>query len=515
MIDDRRSEDLVIRSVLERRAAATPADLFAVFPAERVRWTWADADRTANRAARALEGLGIGRGDVVATLAANGSLVFEALLGAAKLGAVISPLNPALRGALLQHALTIADAKVVVCDAQTVDTARALDLGLAVTSRGEPDGWDVRMGRASEIAPEDPGLGFWEPYGIIMTSGTTGPSKGVLSSSAHLFATVEDAMLPYVDARDVLLCDVPMFHVSGLIALESALQRGASLVVPPRMEADGYWERAREHGVTHAIFMPALAMQLAAGPPSSADRDHVVRTALSGPAWTGWEAFFERFGIECAYTFFNMTEISSPLVRHRGDGTNPDGVGRLRAGAEARIVDEHDQELGTGEVGELIVRTDLAWSMNSGYVNMPDATAAAWRNGWFHTGDLFRCDALGDYFYVDRLKDAVRRNGENISSFEIEREISRHPDVAEVAVVGAADERVGEEVLAFVVARAGRTIGPDQVFEFLGPLLPRFMLPRYVEILDALPRSAIGKVEKTQLRARGVGPGSWDRRTSS
>jgi crotonobetaine/carnitine-CoA ligase len=218
-----------------------------------------------------------------------------------------------------------------------------------------------------------------------------------------------------------------------------------------------------------------------------------------------------RFGIERSYSFFNMTEISSPLVRPPGHA-NDASCGRPRPGVEVRIVDEHDAEVDVGGVGELIVRTERAWEMNSGYVNMPEATAEAWRNGWFHTGDLFRRDELGDYFYVDRRKDAVRRNGENISSFEVEAEICTFPPVAECAVVAVPDERVGEEIRAFVVPRPGATFEAGALIDHLAPRLARFMLPRYVTVTESLPRNASGKVQKHLLRELALGPATWDRR---
>ena len=205
-----------------------------------------------------------------------------------------------------------------------------------------------------------------------------------------------------------------------------------------------------------------------------------------------------------------MTEISTPLI----SGANPSkpGIcGRPRDGVELRLVDANDMPVPDGTPGELIIRTDDPWTMSHGYHGRPEATAAAWRNGWFHTGDMFQRDADGDFRFVDRLKDAIRRRGENISSYEVEVEVLAHPDVREAAVVAVPSDVSEDEVLAVLAPVAGRTIDPQAVVEFLEPRLPRFMIPRYIRLVDALPKTPTAKVEKHVLRDIGLTPDCWDR----
>jgi carnitine-CoA ligase len=178
---------------------------------------------------------------------------------------------------------------------------------------------------------------------------------------------------------------------------------------------------------------------------------------------------------------------------------------------EVRLVDENDCEVALGEVGEMLVRTDRPWAMNSGYYKAPEATARAWRNGWFHTGDAFRQDSDGFFFFVDRMKDAIRRRGENISSFEVEAEILAHPDVREAAAIAVPSELEEDEVMAVVAAAPGRSIDPAQLIEFLRDRLAFFMIPRYIRVLDELPKTPSSKVLKTDLRAQGVTADTWDR----
>jgi crotonobetaine/carnitine-CoA ligase len=205
-----------------------------------------------------------------------------------------------------------------------------------------------------------------------------------------------------------------------------------------------------------------------------------------------------------------MTEINVPIVSEPNPAV-AGTCGRLREGVEARIVDEADREVPVGTVGELILRTESPWALNSGYFKDPEASLRAWRNGWFHTGDGFRRDADGNYFFVDRIKDAIRRRGENISSFEVEVEILAHPAVRECAVVAVPNEASEDDVLAIVAPVPGESIVPEQLLAFLQPRLAHFMLPRYIRIMNDLPRTPTQKVEKHVLRSAGLTPDTWDR----
>ncbi|MEI6722444.1 MAG: hypothetical protein WCO67_16895 [Betaproteobacteria bacterium] len=205
-----------------------------------------------------------------------------------------------------------------------------------------------------------------------------------------------------------------------------------------------------------------------------------------------------------------MTEISSPIVSEPNPpirGT----CGKVRAGVDVRLVDENDCEVPVGAVGEMIIRTDRPWAMNSGYHKNPEATAHAWRNGWFHTGDAFRKNEEGYFFFVDRIKDAIRRRGENISSFEVEAEVTAFPAVREAAVVAVPSALGEDDVLAIVAPAPGQVINPVALIEFLRSKLAYFMIPRYVRVLAELPKTASSKVLKAQLRAQGVTPDTWDR----
>ncbi len=244
-------------------------------------------------------------------------------------------------------------------------------------------------------------------------------------------------------------------------------------------------------------------------PPGPQDRDHPLRMAFLVPLSESGIVFSERFGVE-VYTLFNMTEIATPLI----SGRNPSRIGtcgRLREGVEARLVDEHDCEVPTGSVGKMILRMDCPWALSHGYNRDPEATANAWRNGWFHTGDAFRKHADGEFEFVDRLKDAIRRRGENISSFELEAVANTHPDVLETAAIPVPSEHGEDEVMIVAAPKPGCVLDPADLVDFLVPRVAYFMVPRYVRVVDALPKTPTSKVQKALLRQAGRTADTWDR----
>ena len=182
-----------------------------------------------------------------------------------------------------------------------------------------------------------------------------------------------------------------------------------------------------------------------------------------------------------------------------------------RPGIECRVVDENDCELPPGQTGELIVRADCPWTMNKGYYKNPEATARAWRNGWFHTGDGFRMDEDGNFYFVDRMKDAIRRRGENISSYEVEAEVLAHPDVNECAAIAVTSELSEDEVMVVIAPVPGAVIDHKELIHFLIPRMAHFMIPRYIRVVEELPKTPTQKVRKTELRSEGVTEDTWDR----
>jgi crotonobetaine/carnitine-CoA ligase len=221
------------------------------------------------------------------------------------------------------------------------------------------------------------------------------------------------------------------------------------------------------------------------------------------------KTFARRFGVT-GYTAYNMTEISMPVV----SGPNPpsDGYcGMLRRGVEARIVDENDCELPVGEVGEFILRTDAPWALNSGYYKDEAATAKAWRNGWFHTGDFLRRNEAGEYFFADRKKDAIRRRGENISSFEVETAATLHPNVKDAVAFAVPSEHGDDDVMLAFTLSGAEDVDYGELIQTMAKELAHFMVPRYFRVVNEFPRTPTDKIEKHKLRSEGVTDDTWDR----
>jgi carnitine-CoA ligase len=516
--------ECVLPLILARFAETVPDRTFARFE-DGEDWDYARTRREALSLAAGIRSLGAERRSMVLIWLPNGKLALRSWFGTNHLGAISVAINTAYRGRILEHVVVNSDAEIAICHEDLVDRLLDIDdrgrLRVIVTSavKVEESGaafeaLGIRL-KPFQALDGDPGsvqvpdLQPWDVQSICYTSGTTGPSKGVLSSYLHL-RTMGWNCTDEVGAEDRYLINLPLFHVGGTLFTMGALARGASIAMLGQFSTETFLAECSRLGATQCLLLGAMAGFLTRTAPSAMDRDHTLRHVLVIPLSEDPAAMTERFGFEIA-TLFNMSEISAPIV----SDTNPTvlgSCGKLRGGYQARLVDDNDCEVPVGTAGELALRADCPWTMSHGYYKMPEATARAWRNGWFHTGDMFRLDEVGNYYFVDRVKDAIRRRGENISSFEVEAEILAHPDVLEAAVVGVPSEHSEEEVLGVVVPKQGRTIDPAKLVEFLGERLAYFMVPRYVRIMDELPKTPTAKVEKHMLRDSGVTEDTWDAR---
>jgi crotonobetaine/carnitine-CoA ligase len=349
----------------------------------------------------------------------------------------------------------------------------------------------------------------WDVQSIIYTSGTTGHSKGVLSPYLQLYTTAS-IVYGYMREGESILVNLPMFHVGGTSAVYCALIRAGGIHLVDGFSTTKFWDQVRAGGcATTSGLIGVMAAFLAKEPPRPDDHDNPLRCLTMFPINEQTVAFAKRFGFDYL-TGFNMTEVSAPLVTDVNTGSYG-SCGRPRSGVQARIVDDHDAEVPPGTVGELVVRSDTPWTMNVGYNGQPEATVAAWRNGWFHTGDLFRQDERGEFYFVDRKKDAIRRRGENISSFEVENSVRQFPDVDEAVAIGVQSEIAEEEVMVIVMPKPGRAVDPRALAEFLIPRLPYFMVPRYVRVVNEIPKTETNKVRKVVFRDQGITPDTWDR----
>ena len=507
----------VLRPLLDRHAAATPDKVFARF-ADGGEWTYRQTQAIARGTAEALRALGVVKGDKVLSWLPNGPDAIRVWFGLNYLGAVYVPINLAYRGGLLAHVVANSDARLIVVHADLMD--RLADIDRAALTDAVVLGGDApaiaglvihpaaALDAKSDARPPEVEVAPWDMQSIIYTSGTTGPSKGVMSSYLQLY-TMGTESFAALGADDRFMVNLPLFHVGGTAAVYAMLALGGSIAVVEAFDTGSFWRIVSETRTTSCVLLGVMATFLVKQPPSDQDRSHTLTSVIVVPLCEDSQAFSRRFGCD-VYTVFNMTEVSTPLRSDKNPA--PLGTcGRPRPGVEARIVDENDCEVASGQVGELIVRTDRPWAMNHGYYKNPEATARAWRNGWFHTGDAFRMGEDGQYFFVDRMKDAIRRRGENISSFEVETELCAHPAIKEAAAVAVPSEYAEEEVLAVVSLVEGAALDPAELIAFLRVRMAHFMVPRFVRIVSELPKTPTQKVQKHLLRSEGITADTWDR----
>jgi crotonobetaine/carnitine-CoA ligase len=519
-----RRDACVLRYALERWARETPEAPFAVFEGERL--SYAEFLKETRRRARALQELGVGQDDRVLVWLPNGPDIVKLWFAINYIGAVFVPVNTAYKGTLLEHVLENAAPKIIVVHADLAERLDSIGASSAEKSVVVGDGAgcrsssiptfgdDVLTAATTEVLPLARPIEPWDTQSIIYTSGTTGPSKGVLSSYAHLhymgLGVVSNAdNQPYLTAKDRFLVTSPMFHVGGTSPIYGMLALGGSFALIGFFDTHSFWRSVSDTNSTAVVLLGVMAAFLVKQQENPESVGTTLRHAFIVPLTPEAIAFGEKFGVT-TYTQYSMTEISVPL-KSDADPRRPGYCGRPRAGMELRIVDGHDFEAPSGQVGELVLRTSQPWLLSHGYNNDPEATARCWRNGWFHTGDGFRQDEDGSFFFVDRFKDAIRRRGENISSFEVEVEVGKFPSVRECAAVAVPGESGEDEVLINIAPVQGANIDLVALIAFLEQRMPYFMVPRYVRLHSELPKTPTGKVEKFALRAQGVTEDVWDR----
>ncbi|HSV77788.1 MAG TPA: AMP-binding protein [Ramlibacter sp.] len=512
--------DLILPHLVARRALEDPQRVFLQH-VDGDELTYAQLHAKALRWAGGLQALGVAAGDTVLVMLPNGMGAVAAWLAASWAGAMEVPINTGYQGRILEYIINNSRARVLVtcreflprieqvaAGLQTLQTVIVIDDAApasSVLARVLPAATTLENAPPMDSA----GPAHHDIATIVYTSGTTGPSKGVMMPWAQCHA-MSTGCIPLDDLgpEDAWYVPFPLFHMSGKHALYAAALLGARYVMRAQFSTGNFWPEVRRYRCTTALLIGVTASFIASQPPSPEDRTHPLRNVLLAPLLADMDAFRQRFGLRVA-TVFNMTEVSCPIMsRFELHGRS---CGRLRPGYEVRIVDDHDEEVPVGEAGEIIVRAHEPWVLNAGYFGMPEKTLEAWRNGWFHTGDLGRVDADGYYYYLDRKKDSLRRRGENISSMELEAIICEHPEVLEAAVIGVPSEFGEDEVKACITTSRGRDFDARSLIEFLEPRVPKFMLPRYVEAMDALPRTPTEKVRKDVLRQAGITPHTWDR----
>jgi carnitine-CoA ligase len=495
----------VVPELLAERAQTIPDVVFV--ECEGVRRTFAQMEVRSERLAAGLAALGVQKGDRVATILPNCTEHVDLILACARLGAIHVPVNVFLKADFLSYQLRDAQASVVVGDAEGLTAVEAVradlpDLQHVVAHDEMPTG-------NAESAPDvdiEPG----DTVAIMYTSGTTGMPKGcMIPHGYHTRSPIESNTLLEYGRGDILYSALPLFHGWARGMLFGALVHGVTAVIDADFSPATALKRFAETKATVFSGVGAMGMALLAQPPSDADRAHNLRVAFMIPFAPADEArFTERFGVRVQSNMYGQTETGAITFTPLAEAGKPGTIGRPSPQYEVRVVDENDADVPSGWVGEVIVRSKTPDVMYTGYWNKPDDTADAMRGGWHHTGDLARRDREGYFTFVDRKKDALRRRGENVSSVQLEQAIIAHPKIAEAAIVAVPSAMTEDDIKVCIVPTGD--LQPKELFDFFKEKLPYFAIPRYVQVVDALPKTATMRVQKHVLRAAGVTASTWD-----
>lgn len=484
--------------LFDRRRIAEPNRVF--LHADGRAWTAAEVGERVDRAAAAFAATGIGQGDRVGLLLENGVDFVSSFFGVARLGAVAVTVNTALRGETLEYILSHAEVRLVVAEPAFVADGTAMSAPGIVWTPG-----DVESGPQEGIPPPRQRLPG-DVAAIVYTSGTTGRPKGVmLTDHGYWRAASWFAESLRLTRDDVLYTCLPLFHVNAQhLSLCGALAAGAELVLGRKFSASRFWETIAESRATSFNLIGAMLGILHLQPVSGAEREHRARVACVAPVPPSiHRECEERFGTTLV-DGYGLTE-TTPGIAYNLDG-RLGSCGKQAPYVELAIVDEQGTPLAARVPGEIVVRPLEPAVLMAGYYRDPDATAAAFRNEWFRSGDRGYADEDGYLYFVDRLKDAIRRRGEMISPVEIERIAIQHEDVSEAVAFGVPSDIPGgeEEVALVVTAMIGTRLDLTDLVSFCRSRLPRFMMPRYYEIIDDFPRTETQRIQKAELRRRGV-----------
>jgi len=505
-------ERLNVRDFFDEARAAAPDVPFLVFTGDDSQYTYRQAGELIDRAAAAWHHLGVRKGDRVAFMLDNSPEFIWAWLGLAQIGGILVAVNTGFRDAEAGYLVSDSGSLFVLAGEKHVPVMRAVQNGLphvrVLHGDAGPDSFTALMAEDLPPAPRAELAGD-DVISLIYTSGTTGDPKGVMQTHRNFVLTGQ----AYVDwmrmePGDRIYACLPLFHInSQAYSTMAAIAARGGLVLSPRFSASRFWPEVRRHHVTVFNFIGAMAVILTKSEPSPDDADNDVRIAYGVPALAPElvDEIETRFGLSCI-SGFGMSETTFGLLEPLDEPRRPGSMGVPRnhpdpsvPRTQAKIVDATGAEVPPGTAGELLLKNA---AMMAGYFGLPEKTAETLVDGWLHTGDSAYQDEDGFFFFVDRLKDIVRRRGENVSSLEVERTVARHPGIAEAAVIGVPAELSDEELLLFVVPRdPDAPISPDEVFSWAAENLASFKVPQYLRYLDALPKTATAKVQKEKLRA--------------
>ncbi|WP_340151342.1 ATP-dependent acyl-CoA ligase [uncultured Sneathiella sp.] len=482
-------------------------------------YSYKEFNEISNRLAHSLTSVGIEKGQHVAFMMDNKPEILLLYFAVAKIGAVSVPVNTAAKGELLAYYLTQSDSTALIADSGlvdrfvtvqeqcsidrviVVDDGRPLADDIRSSIRGDVTDYEALLDGSAEDLPVDivrnRDLAF-----LLYTSGTTGPSKGNMEPHEMMVSgSIDYAEYYGYQPEDVIYTCLPLFHGNALnTSALPALMADATLVVSPRFSASAFWQEVRDNDVTQFNLLGAMANIIWAQPESPKDRENKVRMCMMVPVPDFAREFEKRYELKITSVYALTDFGGATFLSPEHPPAKWKSAGELREHMTIAIMDDDDQPQPTGTPGEICLRCDVPWMTAQGYYKKPDATAEARRNLWFHTGDRGYMDEDGFLYFVDRKKDAIRRRGENISSYEVEQIILGHPAVEDVAAYAVNSEMSEDEVMVSVECKEGHTLNEEELVRYCADNMAYFMVPRFVEFVSELPRTMTEKVEKYKLK---------------
>ncbi len=508
-------EQSSVERLIRARFAEAPDEIWLCY--KDVTFTWREVIEHSERAANGLLRLGIKPGDYVAIMAGNKPEFLWVYFGLLMIGVQIVPLNRWQRGPALQHMLNDSGATAIIFDQELKEPVLAVRdacpaLRLTVVFGEISEDIDANYQQIAAAPAGEPPVDVpvpSRPTGILYTSGTTGPPKGIVSE------VYENLLGPLLEASDIKPGDtiyacLPLIHGNALfVSTVGSIRMKARLALAERFSASQFWDDCRRYNVVQVSTLGGIIPILMKQPPRADDRDNPVRVALSvGCPAASWREFEERFGVRVV-EWYGMSDSPGNLINTEG---RIGSVGKPAKGSEFRVVDDNGETLPPGKLGQLVFRHAVGQATH--YNNLPEATAEAYRGGWFHSGDLAEMDADGFFYFRGRMKEAIRRRGENVSAWEVESVIDQHPKIRESAAFGIVSELGDEEVAVAVVLQPEVVLSPEDLLRFCEGLLAYYAVPRFIEFVDALPKTGTQKIQKNVLKQRGRTAAMWDREAS-
>ncbi len=520
-------KDRPLPYLVEVRAKELGDKVFFMFEKQRV--TYKELDANVNRVANSLLSMGVKKGDKVCFMMKNSIEFIYSWFALGKLGAVMVPMNPTLRGNLLQYIINNSDATIAFVDNDLMDRIQFIEEGIPkinqmVVVKENPEFKEVvKFKRIKVIELEQlmkgsssaPGIHIdpWDTMSILYTSGTTGPSKGAVLSHQYYYNTAWSAIYYMRHAEDdILYSCLPFFHANAsMSSIYTALLVKGTFAMGKRFSLRSFWDEIAMYKATHTDVMGSILVLLMKQEPKPDDAKNTLKVVNSVPLIPESLEFEKRFGVKLI-GMFGATETSICIASPFDEETKADSCGKELPQYDCRIFDDNDVECLPGVQGEIVVRGRLPYIQMDGYYNLPEVTLRSFRNLWYHSGDFGIKDKDGYFYFVDRKKDSIRRRGENISSFEVEETVNSHPAVLESAAIAIKDKEMTEdEVKICVILKEGQALDPADLIKYCKERMAYFMVPRYVEFMKEFPKTPNQKIEKYKLRDRGINPETWDR----